>query len=38
VIAAAALVTIAVNPAVGLLVGFAAEMVRARLVARLVRR
>jgi MFS superfamily sulfate permease-like transporter len=38
VIAAAALVTVAVNPAVGLLVGFAAEMLRARLVARLVRR
>jgi MFS superfamily sulfate permease-like transporter len=38
VIAAAALVTVAVNPAVGLLVGFAAEMLRARVMAHFARR
>jgi MFS superfamily sulfate permease-like transporter len=38
VIAAAAIATVAINPAVGLLVGFAAEMLRARVMAHFVRR
>lgn len=38
VIGVTALATVAVNPAVGLLAGFAAELVRARLIALLVRR
>ena len=38
VIAGAALATVIVNPAVGLLVGFLAEMLRARVVAHLARR
>jgi MFS superfamily sulfate permease-like transporter len=38
VIGGAALATVMVNPAIGLLVGFLAEMLRARIVARLARR
>ena len=38
VIAATAIVTVAVNPAIGLLAGFAAELVRSRVMALLVRR